>query len=121
MMAHRLASACSTITVLAMTPARYRRQMVRVAAIAVAALEALDRKCPHLAPGTAEQSLAPGQPIGLAWWQQLADSMGEALLLLDRKQDVTGHVDDTSTYAICASQADTWERENALAQLKPRN
>lgn len=104
-------------------PARYRRQMVRVAAVAVAALETFDRKVGQEAgvlPAAPAAPAAPPAPAADDWWQRLADQLGESVLLLDRVPSVVQGQDRSShLYAVRAAGATPWELANHLRRVNP--
>ncbi len=113
-------------------PVRYRRQLVRVAAVAVAALETFDRKvaqdAPLPAPGTdgdprgtagqgqlwAATPATPGTRMGPEEWaQRMADDLGVPVLLLDRRQRIDRSIESCTPYVIVADQADEWESQTS--------
>jgi hypothetical protein len=89
-------------------PVRYRRQLIRVAAIAVAALETFDRKT---ASASAEEHRAR--------WQGAADSYGEPILVLPHRDPAMYGEGRSCSYATAESTATKWERDNAIARIKP--
>lgn len=120
---------------------RYRKQLVRVAAVAVAALEAFDRRA-GVAPvpdgpapggeGDARGAAGPGEPWadasarmepdldGDLFWQRIADREGEPILVLDHKwSDVDRMASPCVSYAVLADGATEWERENQIARVEP--
>jgi hypothetical protein len=81
-------------------PERRRKQLVRLAALAVAAIEAHDRR-------------------SLAVWQAEADRLGEALLLLDRQERIDG-VRPCTRYGVAEGAATPFERQSASERLAPK-
>lgn len=119
-------------------PKRYRRQMVRVAAIAVAAVEVWDRKSAEVAfspAGAQSRQDAPeaaaevvGQPQGQPtpthyerMAQGVADQYGEtALLLLNARSELEGH--ERGIEVVLASQASSAELKAAgERKFHPKN
>lgn len=95
----------------ASNPARYRRQLVRVAATAFAALEAFERQ---VATHQSQEKSEIGDVSGavLDWWQSIADETGEPILVIG---------DESNTrYAVVESQATQTERTNCIARIPPR-
>lgn len=85
-------------------PARYRKQLVRVAAVAVAALESFDRRL------TRDR------------WQRYADSAGAVLLVCDRDDPATRisrQAEDCIAYAVREEDASEWQRKNCVMRVEP--
>lgn len=89
-------------------PERYRRQMIRVAALAVAALEALERKT---------ELAAAGKPP--SWWRKIADGLHEPILVVTRENPARFGEGPQQPYAVAESRANAWERGNHLLRLEP--
>lgn len=126
-------------------PKRYRRELVEVAAVAVAALEAFDRKAaqsnghaPTLpAPGAdgdprldagpgelwAQTPATPGARMTPEEWAQAtADRLQAPVLLFDRRPHVGNVVEACTHYLVVEAQADKWESQesNRVARYEPR-
>lgn len=99
-------------------PVRYRRQLVRVAAVAVAALEVFDRK---MAQSEQAPALLPqGRPPD--WWQGVADDFGEAILVLEHKEPLQltdRRLYPCIPYAVLKSRASQWEWDHKAAEYEP--
>lgn len=99
-------------------PARFYRQMIRAAAVCVAAAETFRRKVseassPLLPSGTG----AAREP---AWWQRLCDEFGQPLLILDRRYSVISQRGEGCIpYAVVEAEADRWERDHHVARYEP--
>lgn len=89
-------------------PVRYRRQMVRVAAVAVAALEVFDFK------------MSQSQPPD--WWRECAARMaretGETVYVLDH-DNPTRDCRSRGMFAVYESSATEWEKNNCLFKVSP--
>jgi hypothetical protein len=85
--------------------ARYRRQMVRVAAIAVAALEVFHRKVAVVRKPS--------------WWQRVADQLGETVLVLAQRDPALYSEGLSLPYAVTERQASAWERTHAALTVEP--
>lgn len=90
-------------------PARFRRQMISVAAVAVASIEALDRQHP-----------APPKPawLPLERWQRTADAAGVPILVVSRRNPQSHAEGPMQTYAVNEEDADAWERSAACGALR---
>lgn len=86
---------------------RFRRQMLRVAAVAIAALEALERRpaLPRL----------PDTDI----WQQIATRAGETVIVVTEPSPTRIGEGPMQPYAVPASQADAWERNSKFRRVEP--
>jgi hypothetical protein len=84
-------------------PARYRRELIRLAAVAVAALEAEERRS------------------GRSRWQGLANDLGTPILVLTRENRITTGVSDCLPYAVEERdyKEDAWERKNYDLRIEP--
>lgn len=105
-------------------PARYRRQLVRTAAVAMAAIESFDRKVADYQPGEpstlADASGNEASPLAdLAWWQGRANATGEVLLLVSRRNPKSNAEGPQGRYTIPESMASDWEKANYDARLIP--
>lgn len=90
-------------------PARYRRQMVRVAAVAIAALETFDRKA----------AAAELQPLA-EMAQAMADRHHETAIVVPAGHPKSDYV-ERQPYVTLASHADAWERQHALLMRTAKN
>lgn len=111
-------------------PVRYRRQMVRVAAVAVAAIETWDRKVGEAdhAPPAAEPEAdraawwrSSPDPLA-AWWRaeasRIAAETGGRVYVVeedDRKRDAWSR----GTFAVAEAFATVYERTNAVLVVDP--
>ena len=106
-------------------PARWRLQMVRVAAVAVAAMEAFDRKVHDQSTRTllVDKPVVVESPVispeVLAWWQAQADARREVLLLLSRRNPAGQAEGGNCLYAVSEGMATTWEKANCETRLEP--
>lgn len=110
-------------------PARYRRQLVRVAAVAVAALEAFDRKVGNYTPppdGTVKPDIileSPRpiiKPDTIDWWQKVADQLGETLLVLTRRDPASYAEGPVLPHAVPEAGASPWQKANHDSRIEPR-
>ncbi len=90
-------------------PARYRRQLVRVAAVAIAALESYERKL--------EQIATPPDPL-LVLAQRLASEHGEDVLIVRNPPRLSYQECNPSPYVVLASVASA-EEERVGTRVKP--
>jgi hypothetical protein len=125
-------------------PARYRKQVLILIAVGVAALEAFDRRHTPapLRNGYAQPMPAPFDPdarataaAGELWdagsgalpatppeefWRQVAARAGGPILLLDKQHSaVWQSVTNCKTYAVAEEGANAWEAENYFARVTP--
>ena len=90
---------------------RFERQMVRVAAVAVAALSsaARRREAGEILARDAERKR----------WQLTADSLGGPILILNRRQSHVYGTEDCITHAVLEAEADSWQRANYVMRVEP--
>ena len=106
-------------------PARYRRQLVRVAAVSVAAIEAFDRKVASYHPRQPQgESLPARQAPGvsqeqLAWYQLEANRQQETLLVIAHPDPRSFAEGSQSMYGVVESRATPWEQKNYAARVEP--
>lgn len=111
-------------------PARYRRQMVRVAAVAVAAIEAFDRKVKFFDPKAKKSELSVEPENGseavqqkdetIDWWQGVADAAGQVMLLITNRNPALNREGPQGTYLVAEEVANQWEKKNYKARIEPK-
>lgn len=87
-------------------PERYRKELIRVAAVAVAALEDFERKSE-----------------GVTIWQRIADAKGLPIVVCDRHDPetrVSRTPEDCIAYCVAEEDATEWQRRNRIARYEPR-
>lgn len=104
-------------------PARYRRQMIRVAAVAVAAIESFDRKVesyqeiPEHPIDTPIPNSVPAETI--KWWQEQADRSQKVLLLVSKRPVGSNAEGPCGSYVVQEQHASPWELANYEHRLIP--